>query len=108
MALGASTAAGLKPGRDRWRCKLGVSGQIGPFAGVENLVKRCDLSGATGTGKEFTMFISKRLLCLVLGHQWLAQEQADLLNHRAAEVPVVTCQVCRRCGAERQFACDLE
>ena len=54
------------------------------------------------------MFTLKRLSCLVLGHQWLAQEQADLLNHRPIRVPAVSSQVCRRCGAERQFICDLE
>jgi hypothetical protein len=60
------------------------------------------------TVKEFTMLTSKRLLCLVLGHQWLAQEQADLMNHRPTRVPAVSSQVCKRCGAERQFICDLE
>lgn len=49
-----------------------------------------------------------RLVCLFLRHSWTSEEQLDIESRRTMRVPVITLQVCKRCGATRQFICEVE
>lgn len=49
-----------------------------------------------------------RLVCMFLRHSWTSEEQLDLQNRRPLRMPVVTLEFCRRCGATRQFICEVE